>query len=56
MQPLVSLIVLGFRNFDATTRVCLESLVPGPLSIDIGSIFLDGCSSMNCQKIVISWC
>ena len=41
MQPLLSLVVLGFRNFEATTRVCLDSLLPWVADPEVEIIVVD---------------
>lgn len=47
MQPLLSLVVLGFRNFEATTRVCLDSLVPWLTDPEVEVIVVDNGSNVG---------
>lgn len=56
MQPIVSLIVLGFRNFDVTTRVCLESLVPWFDDLDVEVLVVDNGSPDGSAKKTADWC
>jgi len=56
MQPLLSLIVLGFRNFDLTTRVCLESLVPWIDDPAIEVLVVDNGSPDDSGKKTADWC
>lgn len=56
MQPILSLVILGFRNFDVTTRACLESLLPwiGDPTIEI--LVLDNGSDDDSAQKTASWC
>lgn len=56
MLPLVSLVVLGFRNFDLTTRVCLESLVPWLDDPAIEVLVIDNGSPDDSAQRTTSWC
>jgi GT2 family glycosyltransferase len=56
MQPIVSLIVLGFRNFDETTRVCLESLVPWFDDPDVEVLVVENGSSDGSAQKTTDWC
>jgi GT2 family glycosyltransferase len=47
MQPILSLVVLGFRNFEATTRVCLDSLVPWATDPEVEIIVVDNGSHVG---------
>jgi GT2 family glycosyltransferase len=56
MQPILSLAVLGFRNFDVTTRTCLESLVQWADDPQIEIIVLDNGSDDDSAQKTMSWC
>lgn len=56
MQPLLSLVVLGFRNFDATTRVCLDSLVPWLDDPEIELLVIDNGSPDDAAQKTADWC
>lgn len=56
MQPLLSLVVLGFRNFDATTRVCLDSLVPWLDDAQIELLVIDNGSPDDSAQKTADWC
>ena len=56
MQPFLSLIVLGFRNFDATTRPCLESLLPWLDDPAIEVLVLDNGSPDGSGQKTADWC
>lgn len=56
MQPVVSLIVLGFRNFDVTTRVCLESLIPWFGDSDVEVLVVDNGSPDGSAQKTADWC
>lgn len=56
MQPTVSLIVLGFRNFDVTTRVCLKSLVPWFDDLDVEVLVVDNGSPDGSAQKTADWC
>ncbi|OIQ75665.1 putative glycosyl transferase [mine drainage metagenome] len=56
MKPLLSLVVLGFRNFDATTRLCLESLVPWFDDPGIEVLLLDNGSPDDSAQKSLDWC
>ncbi|MFZ3129010.1 MAG: glycosyltransferase, partial [Rhodoferax sp.] len=55
MSPLLSLVVLGFRNFDATTRVCLDSLVPWLGDPEIELLVIDNGSPDDSAKKTAAW-
>lgn len=56
MQPLVSLIVLGFRNFDVTTRACLDSLVPWLDEPAVEMLVVDNGSMDGSAQKTADWC
>ena len=55
-RPLLSLVVLGFRNFDATTRPCLESLTPWFEDPEIEILIVDNGSPDNSPQETAAWC
>ncbi len=56
MQPILSLVVLGFRNFDVTTRACLESLVPWLDEPDVEMLVVDNGSPDGSAQKTADWC
>ena len=56
MPPLVSLVVLGFRNFDETTRVCLESLKPWLGDSELEILVIDNGSPDDSAQKTAQWC
>jgi GT2 family glycosyltransferase len=56
MQPLVSLVVLGFRNFDGTTRGCLDSLLPWLDDPEIEVLVVDNGSPDDSAQKTAQWC
>lgn len=56
MQPLLSLVVLGFRNFDETTRVCLDSLVPWLDDPALEILVIDNGSPDDSAQKTADWC
>ena len=56
MQPLVSLVVLGFRNFDLTTRDCLDSLRPWLDDPQIEVLVVDNGSPDDSAEKTAQWC
>lgn len=56
MQPLVSLVVLGFRNFDLTTRGCLDSLSPWLDDPQIEVLVVDNGSPDDSAEKTARWC
>ncbi len=56
MQPLLSLVVLSFRNFDATTRVCLESLLPWIDNPAVEIFVVDNGSPDDSAQKAVDWC
>jgi GT2 family glycosyltransferase len=54
--PLLSLVVLGFRNFEATTKPCLESLSPWLDDPDIEVIVVDNGSPDDSAQKTVQWC
>lgn len=55
-QPLVSLVVLGFRNFDRTTRPCLESLTPWFDDPEVEVLVVDNGSPDDSGRRTADWC
>ncbi len=55
-QPLLSLVVLGFRNFDRTTKPCLESLVPWFQDPQIEVLVVDNGSPDDSGPKTAAWC
>lgn len=55
-QPLLSLVVLGFRNFDRTTRPCLESLLPWFDDPQIEILVVDNGSPDDSAQKTAQWC
>lgn len=55
-QPLLSLLVLGFRNFDVTTRACLDSLRPWLQDPDIELVVMDNGSPDDSAEKTVAWC
>ena len=56
MRPILSLVVLGFRNFDVTTRTCLESLLPWADDPQIEILVLDNGSDDDSAQKTMAWC
>lgn len=54
--PLLSLVVLGFRNFDVTTRACLESLVPWFDDAEVEVLVVDNGSPDDSPAKTAAWC
>lgn len=55
-QPLLSLVVLGFRNFDVTTRACLESLLAWLDDPDVEVLVVDNGSPDDSALKTAQWC
>lgn len=55
-QPLLSLVVLGFRSFDRTTRPCLESLTPWFEDPEIEVLVVDNGSPDDSGEKTADWC
>ncbi len=55
-SPLLSLVVLGFRNFDVTTRACLDSLVPWVDDPEIEVLVVDNGSPDDSAQKTAAWC
>jgi GT2 family glycosyltransferase len=56
MQPLLSLVILGFRNFDVTTRACLDSLIPWLDDPQVELLVVDNGSDDNSAALTQEWC
>jgi GT2 family glycosyltransferase len=54
--PLLSLVILGFRNFDMTTRACLDSLVPWLGDPEIEVLVVDNGSPDDSAAKTEQWC
>lgn len=55
-RPLLSLIVLGYRNFDLTTGLCLRSLVPWLDDPAIEILVVDNGSPDDASEKTTQWC
>lgn len=55
-QPLLSLVVLGFRNFDVTTRVCMDSLLPCLDDPEVEVLVVDNGSPDDSAAKTVQWC
>jgi GT2 family glycosyltransferase len=55
-RPLLSLVVLGFRNFEVTTKACLESLRPWFGDKDIEILVVDNGSIDGSAEKTADWC
>lgn len=56
MTCLISLVVLGFRNFENTTRPCLESLIPWLDDGEIEILVIDNGSPDDSAQKTQQWC
>jgi GT2 family glycosyltransferase len=56
MAPLISLVVLGFQNFDLTTRTCLDSLKPWLDDTEIEVVVIDNGSNDDSAQKTTHWC
>lgn len=56
MKPVLSLVVLGFRNFETVTRSCLESLVPWAQHPAIEILVVDNGSKDDSAVQTQRWC
>jgi GT2 family glycosyltransferase len=54
--PVLSLVVLGFRNFDVTTRACLDSLVPWLDDPEVELLVIDNGSPDDSAQKTAAWC
>lgn len=56
IKPLVTIIVLGYRNFALTTKPCLDSLVPWIQDSEIEILVVDNSSPDGSDKLTEKWC
>ncbi|MBT0569358.1 glycosyltransferase family 2 protein [Curvibacter sp. CHRR-16] len=56
MKPVLSLVVLGYRNFDAVTKNCLESLLPWAASAAVEIWVVDNGSPDDSAAKTRAWC
>lgn len=56
MSVLLSVVVLGYRNFNATTLPCLESLVPWFADPEIEMLVIDNGSPDDSRELTDAWC
>ena len=56
MKPTLSLIVLGYRNFETVTKVCLESLVPWANDPAVEILVVDNGSPDGSADLTERWC
>ena len=56
MQPLISLVILGYQNFDRVTLPCLESLAPWFSDLEIEVIVVDNGSGDGSAEKTRLWC
>ncbi len=56
MNPTLSLIVLGYRNFETVTKVCLESLVPWANDPAVEILVVDNGSPDGSADLTEHWC
>lgn len=56
MKPVLSLVVLGYRNFDAVTKNCLESLLPWAGSAAVEIWVVDNGSPDDSAAKTRAWC
>lgn len=55
-MPLLSLVVLGFRHFDKTTRACLDSLRPWLADPEVEVVVVDNASPDDSGAKTADWC
>lgn len=56
MSPILSVVVLGYGNFNSFTRACLDSLAPWLLRPEIQVIVVDNGSTDNSADLTKIWC
>lgn len=56
MKPILSLVVLGYRNFETVTKPCLESLAPWAGNPAIELLVVDNGSPDDSAKLTEQWC
>lgn len=56
MNPVISLVVLGYRNFETVTRVCLESLLPWARNPAVEILVVDNGSPDDSAALTKRWC
>ncbi|MDR7305275.1 glycosyltransferase [Rhodoferax saidenbachensis] len=56
MKPILSLVVLGYRNFKTVTRGCLESLLPWENHPEVEILVVDNGSPDDSADLTRRWC
>ncbi|QDL54293.1 glycosyltransferase family 2 protein [Rhodoferax aquaticus] len=56
MMPILSVIVLGFRQFETVTKNCLDSLIPWFNHPDIEVLVIDNGSPDDSASLTQQWC
>lgn len=56
MKPILTLIVLGYKNFETVTKVCLESLVPWANNPAVEILVIDNGSPDDSAELTETWC
>jgi GT2 family glycosyltransferase len=56
MKPMLSLIVLGYRNFETVTKVCLQSLLPWANIPEVEILVIDNGSPDDSADQTERWC
>lgn len=56
MTPILSLVVLGYRNFETVTQHCLKSLLPWAHHPDVEILVVDNGSPDDSANLTERWC